>query len=264
MTLTDDFLGHLQAVLHEVRETQREAFAAAADQIAGTLQGGGLVHLFGSGHSVIPVMDAFPRYGGFVGFNPLMDPRLMWFSVLGPGGVRELLWLERTEGYIERFLSHEPISPGDTLIVFSHGGRNAAPVEAAMYARDHGATVIAVTSKQNLSRPAEHSSGSRLAEVAEFVIDTCVPVQDALVDVEGWPAPVAGASTIVACAVVGELVTLVAQRLAAKGVTLPTFVSPTVPGASVQSNDHVFAAHQERLREAARRASLPRKGSRDE
>ena len=255
--MTDDFLGHLQAVLHEVRETQREAFAAAADQIAGTLQGGGLVHLFGSGHSVIPVMDTFPRYGGFVGFNPLMDPRLMWFSVLGPGGVRELLWLERTEGYIERFLSHEPISPGDTLIVFSHGGRNAAPVEAAMYAQDHGATVIAVTSKQNLSRPAEHSSGSRLAEIAELVIDTCVPVRDALVDVEGWPAPVAGASTIVACAVVGELVALVAERLAAKGVTLPTFVSPTVPGASVQSNDHVFAEHQERLREAARRASLP-------
>jgi uncharacterized phosphosugar-binding protein len=255
--LTDGFLGHLQAVLHEVQETQREAFAAAADQMAGTLQGGGLVQLFGSGHSVIPVMDAFPRYGSFVGFNPLMDPRLMWSSVLGPGGVRELLWLERTEGYIERFLSHEPISPGDTLIVFSHGGRNAAPVEAAMYGRDHGATVIAVTSRQNLSRPAEHSSGKRLAEVAEIVIDTRVPVQDALVDVDGWPAPVAGASTIVACACVGELISLVAGRLAAKGVTLPTFVSPTVPGASVQSNDHVFAAHAAAMRDAAQRSSAP-------
>jgi uncharacterized phosphosugar-binding protein len=262
--LTDGFLGHLQAVLHEVQETQRDAFAAAADQIAGTLQAGRLVHLFGSGHSVIPVMDAFPRYGSFVGFNPLMDPRLMWTSVLGPGGVRELLWLERTEGYIERFLSHEPITPGDTLIVFSHGGRNAAPVEAAMYGRDHGAAVIAVTSTQNLSRPPEHSSGKRLAEVAEIVIDTRVPVQDALVDVEGWPAPVSGASTIVACACVGELITQVADRLAAKGVTLPTFVSPTVPGASVQSNDHVFAAHAERLREAVNAASPARKGNPDE
>jgi uncharacterized phosphosugar-binding protein len=255
--LTGEFLGHLQALLHEVQETQREAFAAAADQMAGTLLAGGLVQLFGSGHSVIPVMDAFPRYGSFVGFNPLMDPRLMWSSVLGPGGVRELLWLERTEGYIERFLSHESISPGDTLIVFSHGGRNAAPVEAAMYGRDHGATVIAVTSKRNLSRPAEHSSGKRLAEVAEIVIDTRVPVQDALVDAEGWPAPVAGASTIVACACVGELISLVAERLAAKGVTLPTFVSPTVPGASVQSNDHVFAAHAAVMREAAQRSSRP-------
>jgi uncharacterized phosphosugar-binding protein len=252
--LTDGFLDGLQAVLRDVQETQREAFAAAADQIAGTLRGGGLVHLFGSGHSVIPVMDAFPRYGSFVGFNPLTDPRLMWSTVLGPGGVRELLWLERTEGYVERYLSHEPIAAGDTMIVFSHGGRNAAPVEAAMFAQDHGATVIAVTSKQNLSRPAGHSSGRRLADLAKIVIDTCVPVEDALVEVEGWPAPVAGASTIVACACVGELIAQVAGRLAAEGLTLPTFVSPTVPGASVQSNDHVFAAHQERLREAARRS----------
>lgn len=255
--MTDDFLSRLQAVLRDVQETQGEAFAAAADQMATTLREGGLVHLFGSGHSVIPVMDAFPRYGSFVGFNPLTDPRLMWSSVLGPGGVRELLWLERTEGYIERYLSHESIAAGDTMLVFSHGGRNAAPVEAAMYARDHGATVIAVTSTANLDRPAGHSSGQRLADVASIVIDTRVPVEDALVEVDGWPAPVSGGSTIVACAVVGQLITLTAGRLAAQGVPLPTFVSPTVPGASVQSNDHVFAAHQDRQRQAALRTSLP-------
>lgn len=255
--MTDDFLTRLQTVLRDLQDTQGEAFAAAAEQIASTLEAGGLVHLFGSGHSVIPVMDAFPRYGSFVGFNPLTDPRLMWSSVLGPGGVRELLWLERTEGYVERFLSHEAISPGDTLIVFSHGGRNAAPVEAAIYGRERGTTVIAVTAKQNLSRPAGHSSGSRLSDIADLVIDTRVPVEDALVAVKGWPAPVSGASTIVACACVSELITLVAERLVARGITLPTFVSPTVPGASVQSNDHVFAAHQQRLNDAARRSSAP-------
>jgi uncharacterized phosphosugar-binding protein len=126
-----------------------------------------------------------------------------------------------------------------------------------MYGRDHGATVIAVTSKENLSRPAEHSSGSRLADIAKIVIDTRVPVRDALVDVDGWPAPVAGASTIVACACVGELIALVAGRLAARGVSLPTFVSPTVPGASVQSNDHVFAAHAAALRDAVQRKGNP-------
>ena len=45
--------------------------------------------VFGSGHSVIPVLDVFPRYGGFVGFHPMMDPRLMWFNVVGPGGAPE-------------------------------------------------------------------------------------------------------------------------------------------------------------------------------
>jgi uncharacterized phosphosugar-binding protein len=55
-----------------------------------------LVHLFGSGHSIIPVLDIFPRYGSFAGFHPLMDSRLMWTQVLGSGGVREVLKLERT------------------------------------------------------------------------------------------------------------------------------------------------------------------------
>jgi uncharacterized phosphosugar-binding protein len=249
----DGFLPRLMELLRELADKQRESFAAAAERMADTLESGGLAHLFGSGHSVIPVMDAFPRYGSFVGLNPLTDPRLMWSNVLGPGGVRELLWLERTEGYIERFLSHEAIAPGDTLIVFSHGGRNAAPVEAAMYGREHGVTVICVTSTRNLTRPAEHSSGKRLAEVSDVVIDTGVPVEDALVAVEGWPAPVAAASTIVACACVGELVARTAERLAAREITLPTFVSPTVPGASLASNDHVFAAHRQRLHEAAGR-----------
>jgi uncharacterized phosphosugar-binding protein len=249
----DGFLPRLIELLGELAESQAEKLSTAAERMADTLESGGLVHLFGSGHSVIPVMDAFPRYGSFVGFNPLTDPRLMWSNVLGPGGVRELLWLERTEGYVERYLSHEAIASGDTLIVFSHGGRNAAPVEAAVYARAHGASVIGVTSTRNLARPAEHSSGKRLAEVSDIVIDTGVPVEDALVAVEGWPAPVAAASTIVACSCVGELVARTAERLSARGITLPTFVSPTVPGATVESNDHVFTAHRERLLGAAAR-----------
>lgn len=253
--MNDGFLTRLMEILRELGETQRESFNTAAERMADTLEQDGLVHLFGSGHSVIPVMDTFPRYGSFVGFNPLTDPRLMWSNVLGPGGVRELLWLERAEGYVERFLSHEAISPGDTLVVFSHGGRNAAPVEAAIYGHDHGATVVGVTSTANLARPPQHSSGKHLAELSDVVIDTGVPVEDALVALEGWPAPVAGASTIVACACMGELISRTAERLLARGITLPTFISPTVPGASVESNDHVFAAHELRLQQAARRES---------
>ena len=119
-------------------EDQAEAFGQASSLMAGSIMKGGLVHLFGSGHSVIPVMDSFPRYGSFVGLNPLTDPRLMWHNVLGPGGVRELLWLERTEGYVANFLANCPIRAGDVVIVFSHGGRNAAPVEAARFARRGG------------------------------------------------------------------------------------------------------------------------------
>jgi uncharacterized phosphosugar-binding protein len=249
------FLPRLTALLTGLA-SQHEAFGRGADLMASALAGDGLVHLFGSGHSVIPVMEAFPRYGSFAGLHPLIDPRLAWWQVLGPGGVRELLWLERTEGYIGNFLGHRPINPGDVLIVFSHGGRNAAPVEAAMIGRQRGARVIGITSLANLNRPAGHSSGQRLADLADVVIDTAVPAEDALVTLDGWGAPVGGASTIVACSCMTELLTRTAARLAGQGVTLPTFVCPTAPGATPETNDQVFAAYHERVLRAAARGGV--------
>jgi len=244
------FTDRLQELLSTLATGQDAALDQAAEAMATSIAGGGLVHLYGSGHSVIPVMDSFPRYGSFVGLNPLTDPRLMWSSVLGSNGVRPLLWLERTENYAPTYLQTQPIDSGDTMVVFSHGGRNAAPVDAAMYAQSKGVTVVGVTSVANVSRPAGHSSGKRLPDVSDIVIDTGVPIEDALVELPGWPAPLAGASTIVACVVVGELVSRTAGKLLEKGVTMPTFVSPTVPGASVASNDHVFEAYRKRMVDA--------------
>lgn len=249
------FLRRLIEILDEVADSQDEALDRAAAAMADALQAQHLVHLYGSGHSHMPTLDAFPRYGGFVGLHPLNDPRLMWHNVLGPGGVKELLWLERTEGYVKQYLGHEPLRSGDVLVVYSHGGRNAAPIETAMYGRERGLTVIGVTSTANLERPAEHSSGKRLAEVSDIVVDTRVPIEDALVPVEGWERPVAGASTVVAMALTQELVARCAQVLGERGVTLPTFVSPTVPGASLASNDEVFEAHRRLLARAEMEAS---------
>jgi uncharacterized phosphosugar-binding protein len=244
----------LIGLLQRLVETQSETLDEVARRCADTLASGGLVHLFGSGHSVMPTLDAFPRYGSFVGFHPLTDPRLMWHNVLGPGGVKELQWLERAEGYMERFLSHEPLCRGDVVVVYSHGGRNAAGIDAAMYARDRGLTTVAVTSLANLARPAEHSSGRHLSEVCDLTVDTGAPVEDALVEVDGWGPAVGGSSTVVACVVSHEIVTRTAAELVRRGKVLPTFVSPTVPGASLASNEAVFAAHRRWLAEAEQRA----------
>ena len=255
MTTTQPvYTNHLIDLLRGLAETQNDALDRVARRCADALESGGLVHLFGSGHSVIPTLDAYPRYGSFAGIHPLTDPRLMWHNVLGPGGVRELLWLERTENYIDKFLANQPLNAGDVLVVYSHGGRNSAGIEAAMYAGARGLFTVAVTSSASLSTPAEHSSGKRLADVCDIMIDTGAPVEDACVTVEGWDRPVGGSSTGVAAVVSHELVTRTAAVLATRGVVLPTFVSPTVPGATLASNDEVFAAHRERLHAAEARA----------
>jgi uncharacterized phosphosugar-binding protein len=244
------------SLLTTFAETQDEVLDEVAHRCAETLQNRGLIHLFGSGHSVIPTLEAFPRYGSFVGLYPLNDPRLMWHNVLGPGGVRELLWLERTENYIDKFLDHEPLVAGDVLVVYSHSGKNAAGIDAALYAKERGLYVVAVTAKANMETPGNHSSGQRLPDVADAVIDTGVPVEDAVVWVEGWDRPLGGSSTVIASIVSHEIITRTGAVLADAGVTIPTFVSPTVAGASVESNGEVFDEHA-RYVHAARGRALP-------
>ena len=92
----------------------------------------------------------------------------MWHNILGAGGVRELLWLERTENYAEKFLDHQPLNAGDTIVIFGHSGRNASGIDTAIYAKKRGLTVIAITAKANLDKPATHSSGKRLADAADY------------------------------------------------------------------------------------------------
>jgi uncharacterized phosphosugar-binding protein len=129
------------------------------------------------------------------------------------------------------------------MIVFSHGGLNAPPVEAALYARQRGLTVITVSSHANaaVAAPA-HSSGMRLSGVADIAIDNCVEPEDAQVDV-GRAEKVAAASTIAAVFIAMSLVAETGARLAAAGFEMKTFVSPNVPGIARDHNLDVFDAY---------------------
>jgi uncharacterized phosphosugar-binding protein len=235
-----------QKVYDKIRDTQLANIEKAAEFAADSIARGGLVHLFGSGHSVIPVLDVFPRYGSFAGFHPLMDSRLMWTQVLGSGGVRELLKLERTEGYISDFLSNFKFEPADTMVVYSHGGMNAAPIEVALHARSLGLKVVAVTSLENArAARATHSSGKKLADLGDVTIDNCCPPQDALVNVAG--VPVAASSTLAVIAISMALVAETAARLARRGVKFRAFVSPNVPHVPAENNRRVFDEYARKL-----------------
>lgn len=232
--------------LDRIHSGELQKIRQAGELLAGCIAGGGRVYLFGSGHSVIPVMDVFPRYGSFVGFYPLYDPRLMWSNVIGPSGARELLWIERREGYVEQFLQSYPIGSKDCLIVFSHGGLNAAPIEAALYARKRGARIVAVSSLENAAgAPRAHSSGKALPDLADIAIDNCVAPEDALVDI-GRPEKIAAGSTIAAVFVAMALVAETGARLAAAGHELVTFVSPNVEGVKKDQNLRVFDEYARR------------------
>ena len=240
----------MTGLLARIHDTQQAQLEAAGEAFASAIAKGNRVYLFGSGHSVIPVLDIFPRYGSFVGFVPLYDPRLMWSNVVGPGGARELLWLERREGYVEVFLQSYPLAAGDCMMVFSHGGLNAAPIEVAQIAGSKGLTVVTVSSMANKNvASATHSTGKVLSDFANIAIDNCVEPEDSQVDI-GRPEKVAAGSTMSAVFIAMSLVAETGSRLVAKGVNPVTFVSPNVPGIEKMHNQKVFETYARKLYES--------------
>ena len=238
----------INQITNAIWTTQADNIERAAAIMANTIANKGLVHLFGSGHSVLPVQDIFPRYGAYPGFRPLMDMRLMWTNVIGSGGAKGLLWLERREGYAPVIFENEPIKAGDCMLIFSHGGLNAVGIEVALESKKRGLKVIAVTSMCNYKlREATHSSGKKLADCADIVIDNCCPAEDALVKIEGWKAPVAASSTVATVTISMALVAQVAEELRKLGHCPPVFVSPNVPGIPADNNNTVYEHYERSL-----------------
>lgn len=223
------YLETIQKMAGDLTETSMNEIKKAAEAMKKSIKAGRAVYYYGSGHSALPCLDVFPRYGTFVGIQPIHDPRLTWNNVMGPGGTPELLWLERQEGYVKNVFRSYEITPDDTIVIFSHGGLNAAGIEAAMIAKEHGATVVVVTSMQNYRKnEPRHSSGKKLADVADIAIDNGAPPEDAVIPVQGWEEPVAASSTVMAILISMMLVAETAAQLAAEGDYRPTFASPNV------------------------------------
>lgn len=236
-------------ILSTIWNTQSGNIEKAAAVMAESIANKGLVHMFGSGHSVLPVQDMFPRYGAYPGFRPFMDMRLMWTNVIGSGGAKGLLWLERREDYAQVLFENEPIRPDDVMLIFSHGGLNAAGIDVALESRKRGLRVVAITSMANYKiRQAAHSSGRKLADCADIVIDNCCPPEDAIVPIDGWKAPVAASSTVATVTIGMALIAQVAAELACRGHNPPVFVSPNVPGIPADNNNTVYEHYETSLR----------------
>lgn len=213
------YLLEAEGILHRVRDTQLPAIRQAAALCAEAIARRGLVHLFGSGHSRMAVEEVFPRYGSFPGFHPMVELSLTNHTqVVGANGQRQAMAIERMEGLGEPILANFVFRDYDVMIVFSTSGNKGVPVDVALGAKARGLTVIAViAASYSALIPSEHSSGRKLADIADLVIDNCALPGDSMVAVPGVDGKVGPGSTIGNTAVVNMLKVLVAADLAARG-----------------------------------------------
>jgi uncharacterized phosphosugar-binding protein len=233
MNPSAEYLSRCREIVSSV-ERQRPAILQAADWFAETILAGRMVHLFGSGHSRILVEEMWPRYGSFPGFNPIVELSLSFHNlVVGPNGQRQAMFLENVAGLAERILRNFDLSSKDSALVASSSGCNVVPIEMAEGFRKRGMKVVAIISaKHSDATPSQHSSGKKLQDFADLVLDTGAPMGDAMVRIDGLETPVAPGSTVGGCLLVNAIKAEVAERLTRAGQPPRVLTAGAIIGAA--------------------------------
>jgi uncharacterized phosphosugar-binding protein len=240
----------VREVLDRIEATQSEPIERASQICATAIAAGGLVHLFGTGHSRIPVEEMFPRYGSYPGFHPIVELSMTFHTqVVGANGQRQAMFIERVPGLAEAILRNFTLGPQDAMIVFSAGGRSTVSIEMAQGGRQRGVPVIAVTSRAESIAGTEE--GRRLLDEADVVIDLCTPAGDALCTLDGLATPVGPGSTVAAVAIANAIKVRTAELLLARGAMPPVITSSTLVDPQ-RAQDLFEAAYREHARRISR------------
>lgn len=236
----DAYLAEAAELLKLAAASQRAAVATFARLWAAAITAGKLLYAFGSGHSRFIAGELYWRAGGLAPVNMIEDPT--------DGAA------ERVEGYASTFAEQYDIQAGDIVLVISNSGINAVPLEVALFAKSKGATVVALTSvAHSRSVKSRHSSGQKLYEVADLVIDSQVPPGDAIRDLRPSGLRAGPVSTVISTALLNAVVVQTARDIIDAGGSPPVLVSANVA---------VGDDHNKRLAERywRRLAKFPRLG----
>lgn len=203
------YIRELMERLGRLVSGQRDRIDYAAELIARAMMDGGVIHVFGTGHSGLIAEEAFMRAGGLLPVNAMLDER-----VLLTGGALNSSAMEKQEGLAAEILAAHKIRSEDIGIVISNSGRNAAPVEMAFEMKKRGISVIAITSAEHSSSVASsHSSGKKLAELADVALDNGAPYGDALIELSGIEHRMGATSTVTGAALLNAVFILAAEKM---------------------------------------------------
>ena len=218
--------------MSRIEETQEDAIRRAATVMADSIEQGRWVHTFGCGHATLPIEEMYPRIGGFVGFHPMIELPLSFFTrITGEMGVHQFVFLERVEGYGTQIMKGYNFDPRDTMWIFSHSGINNVNIDVALEAKNKGMKVIAYGSAEGArGKQTRHSSGKTIFDIADLVVDTCAPVEDATVPIKNHQDKLGPVSTMAFVSTVWMTVLTVGEILVERGVKLYIHPSHNVPG----------------------------------
>ena len=249
--LAKQWLDNARNVMTQIEETQMDNMRKAAEVMANSIESGRWVHTFGCGHATLPIEEMYPRIGGFVGFHPLIELPLSFFTnITGQMGVHQFVFLERVEGYGIEIMKGYNFDERDTMWLFSHSGINNVNIDVAIEAKKKGMKAVAFGSAAAAKgKQTRHSSGKTIFDVADIVVDTCAPVEDASVPLKNHQDKIGPVSTMAFVTCVWMTVTTIAEILADRGVKLFIHPSHNVPGDTTakQRLEEALAEYKKRV-----------------
>lgn len=235
----------MQAVLRRIVETQMENIERAGTIIADAVANDAIVYTFGTGHSHVTAEEVSLRAGGLVGVDAILEP-----SLTGHTKMLQSFLMERVEGIAEVILDYYEVSTRDVLVVISNSGRNAVPIEMAMGAQARGIPVIAITSlEMSKGTKSRHSSGKKLYQFADVIIDNCCPMGDCLLQLEGARAPVGAGSGVTSMFIMHSVIVQATQELIDRGIDPPVCMAGNLDGAD-EFNQPLLERYRGRLKVA--------------
>jgi uncharacterized phosphosugar-binding protein len=237
--IIDEYFETCVSQLRTVASESGGSMEAAAGVIADCLARDQAFYLFGSGHSALIAREAFWRAGGLAPAMPIPDP------MAGDA--------ERIPGFGATLLGHYNLQDGEVLIVISNSGINPLPIEIALEGKARGLTIVALTSIDHSSSvSSRHSSGKKLMEIADIVIDTHGMAGDAAVDLPGSELKVGATSTVVGAAIIEAITSRAAEIMVERGLEPPVLISANTPAGDAHNR-----ALAERYRKRLVRYEVP-------
>lgn len=231
MDMLKTYFDMVTAHLSQIEKTQKEALAKAAMIAADRIAEDKAIFVYGpGGHSNLGTQEIFFRAGGLMHINPILDDG----TLLSSGALRSMA-MERLPGYGRIVMEKSGFAKSDVLILVNAYGINSALIDSALYCKEVGGTLIAVSSRRHAENtaadhPARHPSKKNLCDIADVLLDCNVPIGDAVVQIEGVEQKVGAISSFANAFLLNCLVLETVQILAGRGIVPPIWRSGNAPG----------------------------------
>jgi uncharacterized phosphosugar-binding protein len=242
------YLEKASALLARMAAEEGDAIVRAGAAVADRIAEDRLIYVIGpGGHSQIGAEEVFSRAGGLACIEAFIDDGFY----LGNGAGRSMR-IERTPGYARALLDEVAFDGGDVLIIVNAYGINSATIDSAMYAQEHGMTSIGVTSLANQrglpqGHPSRHPSGKDLCDLVDIVVDTKMPLGDAVLAVDGVAEKAGPVSTMLNAYAMNSIMLEAIAELARRGIDPPVWRSSNSPGGDA-ANVAIIERYRTRIR----------------